>query len=274
MKLLFYQLVLFFLLPLYFQNELVGQEVYDLKTAKAIALADHKLIIVDFWDYRCKPCKKMDKELWGSKAFRKLYDRFVLLKIDIDSDIQFSRKYGIKSIPNVMVLSANEDLLYSQSGSYGSNYYLKIFKQFPVETKRLNTVISGVLQKKDLSPQEAFALGYEYGRVGRALHDNKVRRRFLVASNKYLKQCKLSSNSEEMKLMSNMNYLLNEAYLGNYKKVLKRISKLKGKHENLYYFILAYCHQHKGNYKEFRTYKGKIKSNYWLRQLLGEGEKV
>ena len=251
-----------------------GQVVYDFKSAQAIALADDKFIILDFQADWCGPCKRMDKELWASAEFKKLLNRFVLLKIDVDREGNLAQQYGVRTIPKVVILSANEDELYSKTGYLGSAGYLKLFKNFPTEIKRLNAIMSGVIERKEITPQESFALGYEYGKVGRAINDDVVKSIFLGMSNSYLKECEKQTTSEKMKRMSTLNHLLNNAYLGNYNKVLKKAKKLNYEDEELLHFILAYCHQKKGNVEEYERYKGKIKSKRLMRELEEDVDRV
>ena len=86
---------------------------------------ENKAVIIDFVADWCGPCKTMDEQLWNSEEF-KLLKNYVFIEVDIDKNTSLARKYGITSIPRVIVEVANnqKDVLIDKSGFRSKNQYL------------------------------------------------------------------------------------------------------------------------------------------------------
>lgn len=101
------------------------QVVKDMEVAKEKALSSNKMIIVDFTATWCGPCRKLEQDLWDTKEFKALGDKYIFLKVDVDKNRALAAKYQVRSIPKVMVLTAKEEVLYTESGYQPSNYLEK-----------------------------------------------------------------------------------------------------------------------------------------------------
>lgn len=74
---------------------------------------ENKPVLIDFYADWCQPCKMVTPILQNVK--KELGDKVKIIKINVDSNPEISAKYGIKSIPTLMLFK-NGQLRYNQAG--------------------------------------------------------------------------------------------------------------------------------------------------------------
>ncbi len=72
-----------------------------------------KPTLVDFWAPWCGPCKMMAPIIEETK--NKLGDKATVLKVNVDENKEVSMKYGVRSIPTI-ILFKNGEPIWRQSG--------------------------------------------------------------------------------------------------------------------------------------------------------------
>jgi thioredoxin 1 len=98
----------------------------ELRQALVAAHSDHKNVLLVFGANWCPDCRELDKALHGSSQAL-IAARFDIVKVDVgnfDKNLDIANRYGNpiqKGIPAVVVLSADEHLLYATRGGELAN---------------------------------------------------------------------------------------------------------------------------------------------------------
>lgn len=84
-------------------------------------------VLVDFFVEWCGPCKMMKPVLEELK--KKMGNKIIILKIDIDKNISLSSEYRIQSVPT-LVLWKQGEIIWRQSGALSLNELEQILSSY------------------------------------------------------------------------------------------------------------------------------------------------
>lgn len=84
-------------------------------------------VLVDFFATWCGPCKMMHPVLEQVKP--EVGDKLRIIKVDVDKNQAVARRYGIQSVPTLMVFRKGETL-YRRSGAMGKAELLAVLETF------------------------------------------------------------------------------------------------------------------------------------------------
>ena len=84
-------------------------------------------VIVDFFAEWCGPCKMIKPVLEELK--KKMGNKIIILKIDIDKNISLSSEYRIQSVPT-LVLWKQGEIIWRQSGALSLNELEQVLSSY------------------------------------------------------------------------------------------------------------------------------------------------
>jgi thioredoxin 1 len=91
-------------------------------------------VIVDFWAPWCKPCDAIEPHLRG--IAEKHGDRMRLVRMNIDENLAVPSRYGVLSLPTVMLFRDGETRV-TVVGAHSRAHYEKAFAPYLVgDTRR------------------------------------------------------------------------------------------------------------------------------------------
>jgi thioredoxin-related protein len=243
--------------------------VNDLNTAKALAISNDKLILMDFTATWCRPCKEMTKYLWESKEMEKYKDNFIFYQSDIDVEQSLARQFRVSSIPNVVIIAVNDDLIGQKAGFSYSFEHLNFMNAFPAKLNGLNNALSTFtnIEKAD---DDNFMAGVGYQALAFQTISPSVKQDFLIFSEGYYKKY-IKTTKEDTKRAELLSFL-NQA---NMNKAAKVIAKINGFSENYFgedlqelrNLVLAVSYKKEGDEIKSGELKEKIKDEFLLSLL-------
>ena len=81
-------------------------EIRDEESFNSDVLNSEKPVLVDFWAEWCGPCKQLAPTVETVAAEKS--ETLKVCKMDVDSNIEIAAKYGIRSIPSLIIFKNGE----------------------------------------------------------------------------------------------------------------------------------------------------------------------
>jgi thiol-disulfide isomerase/thioredoxin len=265
--------LIFFIVCLFLAGNTTAQihllHNYDL--ARSIAGKSGRLILMDFWASWCGPCKVMDQELWQSPEIQKVSTYFVGVQIDVEAEKTLVARYGVKSIPRVIIITINGDIIWDQKGYDNAGSFLRAFEALPENVGELNKKLLDLADNKN-DLQSNYSVGLEFQNLGKNINDIELKNTFMNRSETYLRKTLKLCNDTVIAEEIELNSIMNDVYCGRYEKAFKMIEKMNPEsgNENLSefrHFILAKCYKNTNDQDNYQKEKQLVTKRELLDQL-------
>ncbi len=101
----------------------------DFSEAKALATAQNKPILIDFYTDWCGWCKRLDKETYGNKDVAEFSRQFVCLKINAEQNQALVEQYKVRGFPTTVFLKSDGTLIETVPGYFPADQFLELLKR-------------------------------------------------------------------------------------------------------------------------------------------------
>lgn len=89
--------------------------------------SNNKLVLIDFYATWCGPCKAMTPVM--DQMEKKYGDRIEFKRIDVDQEGELAQKYDVSSIPNIVILSPDGEVLENIIGYHDADEMSEILSK-------------------------------------------------------------------------------------------------------------------------------------------------
>jgi protein disulfide-isomerase len=141
----------------------------DLQSAQRAAGAANKLVLVHFWAPWCKPCMKLEEQVFSRpEVAQTLNASFVCLKVNADQAPELAKAYNVTSLPTDVVLTSQGKLItqlrcpqevnqYVQQVGQVAEGYRKFTGQVATQTAQGANYVQNYIRGTEAQVQNALA---------------------------------------------------------------------------------------------------------------------
>lgn len=99
----------------------------DINAAFGLAQKSNKLVFADFYADWCGYCKQLDEDTFVNQNVKqKFAQSYVLVKINVDQNPELASKYQVYSLPTLIIMDSNGNVIKRQEGFVSAGELLNI----------------------------------------------------------------------------------------------------------------------------------------------------
>jgi thioredoxin 1 len=99
----------------------------DLNAALELAQKSNKLVFADFYADWCGYCKQLDEDTFVNQNVKEKFSQsYVLAKINVDQNPELASKYQVYSLPTMIIMDSNGNVIKRQEGFVSAGELLNI----------------------------------------------------------------------------------------------------------------------------------------------------
>lgn len=99
----------------------------DLNAALELAQKSNKLVFADFYADWCGYCKQLDEDTFVNQNVKEKFSQsYVLVKINVDQNPELASKYQVYSLPTMIIMDSNGNVIKRQEGFVSAGELLNI----------------------------------------------------------------------------------------------------------------------------------------------------
>lgn len=252
-------------------NNLSFSQFQDMpfEIAQKIALDTNKLILLDFgvtWhDYN----EKMERETWSDENVIHLLENYIVIKINLDYNLEFQAKHNIANVPSIALSDGNGKLLNKFEGYTSKSEIVKFLEKYSLSTEFLSAEL--INYSKFPTASSAIRLSQKYLDYSLYL-DEDLKNPFRNLAENYLLEAKqkvktekpenIDSQLQRIELLSYFRDLYDKKYEKVEKKINKKIKESEIYKDNIdtYYLINYISSKGLDKTENFKSWEQKISS--------------
>ncbi len=143
----------------------------DEESALKEATLKKKPILIDFYGIWCPPCNMLDESVFSTKEFKKAAEKFVLLKMDADSEKSWilKSKYKVGGYPTIIIAKVEDNIAgneidrivgYEPTESIVKKMNESLMPNSVTKNEQLNTLLKKMITDAEVADDSEAALKY------------------------------------------------------------------------------------------------------------------